>query len=215
LNDGAFPAGSSRSAAITLVSSRREELERAMQAKREVDSYALLLERVANDFATRNPHDAEGLPPGLLACYDPDDNRRNYLRIQEALSDLHLRERAELGHAFQSVIDRNSGKPQAFTFRTAQFDSMPDWIYVVAASRNLERAELLSRLTTLLGGAMAFYGRANGMVVADRDGLGFGVALSNPGAVPAPAHVEAGQRLFGHLRVTATPLHFLPTDQIR
>ena len=36
------------------------------------------------------------------------------------------------------------------------------------------------------------------------------VGLSRPGVRPTQAHVEAGNRLFGSLRIESMPLHFLP-----
>ena len=47
-------------------------------------------------------------------------------------------------------------------------------------------------------------------MIVDRDNRGYEVALSRPGVRPTLKHVEAGKRLFGDLRITSTPLHFLP-----
>jgi hypothetical protein len=180
-----------------------------LQRKFEADRYAFLLEHVADELASRNPKFSEGVPPELLAAYDPADKRQNYLEMQAALADLRLRERAELGRAFHGAIDQVAGKAQGFTFRAARFDSMPEWVYVLGASKNVDRAELLSRMTLLMGGAMAFYDKPKCLVIVDRDDSGYEVALSRPGVRPTQAHVEAGQRLFGGLRITSTPLHFL------
>jgi hypothetical protein len=210
LNDGSFAGCTGRSDARITVAARQDRLQAALQRKYEADQYAYLLEHVADELASRNPEFSEGVPPDFVAAYDPPDRRQNYLEMQAALADLRLRERAELGHALHGTVERVAGKGQGFTFRAARFDSMPDWVYVLGASKNLDRAELLSRTMLLLGGAMAFYDKPKGLVIVDRDSSGYEVALSLPGVRPTQAHVEAGQRLFGDLRITSTALHFLP-----
>ncbi len=132
--------------------------------------------------------------------------------MQAALADLRLRERAGLGRAFHGTIERVAEKACGFIFRAARFDSMPDWVYVIGASKNIDRAELLSRIMVLMGGAMAFYEKPKCLVVVDRDGGSgsYEVGLSRPGMKPTASDLEAGQRLFGGLRSTNTPLHFLP-----
>jgi hypothetical protein len=149
------------------------------------------------------------VPPELLAAYDSSDQRKNYLEMQAALADLRLRERVELGRAFHGATEQVAGRGRGFTFRAARFDSMPEWVYLLGASKKVDRAELLSRMMLLMGGAMAFYDKPKCLVIVDRDNNGYEVALSRPDVRPTEAHVEAGQRLFGRLRVTSTPLHFL------
>jgi hypothetical protein len=210
LNDGVFAGCAGRSDARRVVAAEQDRLQDALQRKCEADQYAHLLEHVADELANRNPKYAEGLPPALLAAFDPAAQRQNYLEMQAAVADLRLRERAELGHAFQSTIERVAKKDHGFTFRAARFDSMPDWVYVLGASRNVNRAELLSKIMQLMGGAMAFYERPKCLVLVDRDAISYEVALSRPGVQPTPTDLETGQRLFGGLRITSNPLHFLP-----
>jgi hypothetical protein len=210
LNDGSFTGCAGRSEARVAVTAQQERLRTALQRKFEADQYAYLLEHVADELANRNPRYAEGLPRALLAAYDPTAQRQNYLEMQAALADLRLRERAELGHALHGAIERVAEKGHGFTFRAARLDSMPDWVYVLGASKKVDRAELLSRIMLLMGGAMAFYEKSKCLVVVDRDSSSYEVALSRPGIEPTPADFEAGQRLFGGLRITSTPLHFLP-----
>jgi hypothetical protein len=210
INDGSFSGCAGRSDARIAVVTQSDRLRAALQRKFEADRYAYLLEHVADELASRNPKFAEGVSPELLAAYDPADKRRNYLEMQAALADLRLRERVELGRAFHGAIEQIADKGQGLTFRAARFDSMPEWVYVLGASKNVDRAELLSRMMVLMGGAMAFYDKPKCLVIIDRDSSGYEVALSRPGVRPIQAHVEAGTRLFGGLRITSTPLHFLP-----
>jgi hypothetical protein len=130
--------------------------------------------------------------------------------MQAAIADLRLRERVELGRTLQGTVEQVSGKGQGLTFRAARFDSMPEWVYVLGASKNVDRAELLSRMMLLIGGAMGFYDKPKCLVTVDRDNSGYEVALSRPGVRPTQELVEAGKRLFGGLRVTSMPLAFLP-----
>ncbi len=210
LNDGSFAGCAGRSDARIAVAAQQDRLRAALQRKFEADRYANLLEHVADELASRNPKFSEGVPPELLAAYDPADRRQNYLEMQSALADLRLRERVELGRAFHGAIEQVASKGQGLTFRAARFDSMPEWVYVLGASKNVDRAELLSRVMVLMGGAMAFYDKPKCFVMVDRDNSGYEVALSRPGVRPTQAHAEAGKRLFGGLRITSAPLHFLP-----
>ena len=115
--------------------------------------------------------------------------------MQAALADLRLRERAALGLALHSATEQAAHKDHGFQFRTARFDSMPEWVYVLGASKNVDRAELLSRMFVLMAGAMAFYDKPKCLVLVDRDKSGYEVALSRPGAKPTQADLEEGKRL--------------------
>jgi hypothetical protein len=213
LNDGSFGGCDGRSDARNAIAAQPERLRAALQKKFEADRYAYLLEHVADELASRNPKFSEGVPPELLAAYDPSDRRQNYREMQAALADLRFRERTELGRAFHEAIEQVAGRAEGLKFRTARFDSMPEWVYVLGASKNVDRAELLSRVMVLLGGAMAFYDKPKCLVIVARDNNrdygGYEVGLSRPNARPTPAHMEAGKRLFGGLRTTSSPLHFL------
>jgi hypothetical protein len=210
LNEGSFVGCSGINDARLAVAADKERLNSALERKFEADQYAHLMEYVADELATRLPNYAEGVPDPLLRAYDPPDRRQNYLEVQAALSDLRLRERSELGRVFHGTIERLGEVDRGFTFRAVRFDSMPDWVYVVGAAKNIDRAELLSKIIELMGGAMAFYKKSKCLVMVDREGTGYELALSRPGVRPKPEHVEAGRRLFGNLRTTTIPLNFLP-----
>jgi hypothetical protein len=210
LNDGSFAGCGGRADACIVVADQQDRLQSALQRKFEADRYAFLLEHVADELANRSPKFSEGVPPELLAAYDPADKRQNYLEVQAALADLRLRERVELGRALLGSIEQVADKGQGLTFKAVRFDSIPEWVYVLGASKNVDRAELLSRIMVLMGGAMAFYDKPKCLVIVDRDNSGYEVALSRPGVRPTQSHVDAGRRLFGGLRITSMPLHFLP-----
>ncbi len=210
LNGCSFADCVGRSDARIAVAAQQDRLHEVLQWKYEADQNAYLLEYVADALATRDPHFARGLSPDLLAAYEPADQRRNYLKIQAALSDLRLRERAELGRAFRGAIDKLSSEPQGFTFMSARLDSKPEWVYVFASSKKINRPEVLSRITLLMRGAMAHYQKRKCLLVIDRDKESYEVALSRPNFTPTLADFERGQGLFGNLRVTSTPLDRMP-----
>lgn len=210
LNGGSFANCVGRSDARIAVAAQKNRLREVLQWKYEADHDAYVLEHVADALATRNPNFAEGLSPELLAAYDPTHQRRNYLEIQAALSDLRLRERSELGRAFRGAIDKLSGESQGFTFMSARLDSKPEWVYVFASSKKIDRSEVLSRMTLLMRGAMAHYQKRKCLLVIDRDGESYEVGLSRPNFTPGLPDFEMGQRLFGNLRVTSTPLAPVP-----
>ena len=118
------------------------------------------MEHVAHELATRLPNHSTGLSPEIAAAYDPSENRRHYLEMQRVLANLRLRERAELGYAFDSTAQKLRNDGQGFVFRASFLDSKPDWVYVVGASKKIERAEVVSRLLPLLTVPARIYFRA-------------------------------------------------------
>jgi hypothetical protein len=210
LNDGSFTGCFGIDDARLSVAAQEDQVRDAFERKFEADRYAHLLEHVADQLATRHPNYAEGVPESLKKAFDPVTQRRNYVEMQSALADLRLRERSELGQAFHGAMERVARKDNGFIFRTARFDSMPDWVFIVASSKNIDRPDVLNRALTLMKGAMAFYEKPKCLVLVDRDGASYEVALSRPGTRTTKEDFEIGRRFFGDLRVTSSPLHFLP-----
>ncbi len=98
--------------------------------KRESDRFSGLLEYVADQLATRLPNYADGLSPQAIAEFDPPINRQNYLEMQRVLAELRLRERAEMGRAFDRVIKKVEADGQGFAYRAMYLESVPEWVYV-------------------------------------------------------------------------------------
>jgi hypothetical protein len=211
LNQGSFNSCLSRADARIVVAAQQERLQDALARKRDSDVYAGLIEYVADALATRHESFQKGLPPELLAAYDPPDQRKNYLAMQAALSGLRLRERAVLGRALSDAAARLTDQTEGFFFLSARFDSKPDWVYILGSSKGLDRTVVISRVEYhLLPGALAFYGKKKCLVVIDRDGVSYEVALSKPGVEPTPSHLAEGRRLYGHLRIASAPLQLVP-----
>jgi hypothetical protein len=201
LNGGSLRGCASRTEARQAVSSRQDELRRLLAAKSDSDRYSTLLEHVADQLATRNPHYAEGIPAAELAKFEPVSARVTYLEMQGVLANLRLPERAELGRAFHGVIDRMAEQDKGFVYMAAHLDSRPEWVVVFGSSKKQDRAVLLERMGVLMPGAMAFFGKSRCLTILDRDGLGYEVGYGYMKSPPTSEECRAGEQLFGHLRI--------------
>lgn len=172
----------------------REELER----NAEHGFYSSQMEHIAHALSERDPNYAEGLPPEAVALFDPDSGRKNYLMLQEILTDLRLTERAALGKQFHKLVEGIKELPQGEKFCTAHFDGK-DWIFVFIACKQTSKRTLFGMATELTGAALAFYQKRNCLTIIDRDGQHYDLMLSNPEYVPTARNIAAGEQLFGHL----------------
>jgi hypothetical protein len=188
-----------------LVTTRNSQLLGLLQQKAEHDYHNSFIERVADCLATRMPNCIESSPPELVAAFDPPENRTSYMVMQEVIADLRLRERAELGRGLITTVQALTTEQKGLKIVAAHFDSR-DWVWVLAASKNWDRSDVLRHMFPLMRGAMAFYEKSNGMVIVDRDGINFEVCLSRPGLEPSEHERVFGQKTFGRLRMSSTPL---------
>lgn len=198
-----------RTAANAMIVNHQNRLQDLLKIKSLSDRYSTLLEHVADELATRLPNYATGLPDAFLQHFDPPDAREGYLKMQGILANLRLRERAELGRAFDEVIERLRKETEGFIYKTAYLDSIPSWVFVFASSKSIDRAEVLRRMMELTSGAMAFYGR-NCMIIIDRDHVGYEVGLGSAKSPPTDLEQKVGERLFGHLRTSSVPIGLRP-----
>ncbi|KAA6457550.1 hypothetical protein DYQ86_22235 [Acidobacteria bacterium AB60] len=177
---------------------RNEVLNRMMDYRRG----SAYLEYVTDALATRSATCLDGISARWAAAFDPTESRSNYLRMQEILSDLTLRERAMLGENFEAVIHAQDGREEGYVHSAVRLDSKPEWVFLFASSKGISREGIFRRIEKSMGAAMAFYGKARCMVVVDRDGAGFEVAVTRSDVVyvPTSTDVQLGKELFGHLR---------------
>src|SRR5208283_71844 len=97
------------------VASQHHRLNQLLERKTESDHYASLLEFVADISAANHPDFALGFPEGMVGyADDPVVLDARALEVQSELADLRLRERAELGRAFDEAIQQLSDKTQGF-----------------------------------------------------------------------------------------------------
>jgi hypothetical protein len=210
LNDGAFGTCLGIDDAKIAVAAHADSLRAALRRKIASDRYSGLLEHVADQLAIRRPGYAHGLTPELIAAFDAPDERKNYLEMQRVLASLRLRERAQLGMAFDSSAQGLGDAPQGFSVRAGYLDSKPDWVFVFASSKNLERSNVLSWISPTMRAAMAYYQKRRCLLVLDRDGSEYQVGLSKEGFEPTVSDHAVGEKLFGKLRIEHHPLHFAP-----
>jgi hypothetical protein len=209
LNDGSFLDCRGISDARIAVAAQTDRVTEALWRKSESDSYSTLMENVAHELATRLPNFAARLSPEDVAKFDALESRENYLEMQRVLASLRLRERAELGRAFEFTARKLNASDEGMVYRAAYLDSQPDLIYILASSKKVQRSEVVSRLSVLARGAMAHYGKSRAFVVVDRDGEGYEVGLWREFQPTLTDHA-VGEKLFGTLRIESTALHVSP-----
>jgi hypothetical protein len=174
----------------------REALERSEEYK----LYSGEIEHVAHALSTRDPNYADGLPPELVALFDKDDERKNYLILLEILADMRLTERSSMGRQLHTVAELMRGKTEGFTFAAATAEGR-DLVFVLASCRGIDKLTRYGRAHRLAGGALAHYQKKNCLVIIDHDGEHYDLILTNPEYEPDANDIAAGEELFGHLRM--------------
>lgn len=200
-----FTSCSGHEQAVQTLKERSDELEALLERLAEHHYYSSRLEHVADALAIRSSTCVEGISPELMAKFDPPETRQNYLRMQAILTDLSLRERAELGRQFHAVVLNIEDCSQGYAQASAHLDSKPDWVFVFGSSKGWDRSKLLSLVEPTMRAALAFYKKPHCMIVIDRDGAGYEVAVTRADAVfvASPADVWNGEKIFGRLRSTS------------
>ena len=208
---GAFDACKGLDHAKKYIDSRARELHDVQTRKTQVDSSALLIEDVANQLAVRHSGYREGLSEEMQAGFDHPDNRKNYLLMQNELCDLQLSDRRLLGGRFKEIIERVKGTDQieCMAYDASWSDAKPHFIYVLVSSKGVSRQELLKRCGNLLLGALSFYSKNRGMVIADRDGESYEVQIMTK-FQRSPEADELEKQFFAELRMYNYPSTFVP-----
>lgn len=183
----------------------RDEVLNRMVDYREGSAY---LEYVINALATRSANCLDGISPQWAATFDPAGSRSNYLRMQAVLSDLILRERTLLGQHFESVIGALADHTEGYVHSAVRLDSKPEWVFLFASSKGVGREEVFRRIETSMRAALAFYRKQRCLVMVDRDGEGYEVAMTHPDLVfvPSATEVQHGKQMFGRLRNASVPV---------
>jgi hypothetical protein len=179
--------------------------------KWEHDHYSGLLEDVADQLATRRQDYAVGLSAEALAWYDAPDQRSNYLKMQAVLANLGLRERSELGRAFDDTMRRREMSGSVFSHRAMHVDSRPEWVYVIGSSAGIAPSDLEQINTHLMVAALAHFRKTHCLLIIDRDKASYEVGLLiQPSPPSSPTERALGDRFFGHLRMTDGELTLIP-----
>lgn len=207
LNTGSFAGCGGYADARISSAARHTEWQALLSIGQSRHKFASIIECVSDALATRLKNFSEGLDAQTVARFDHANDRKNYLLMQEELCDLELAERNALGEQFVKVIDKvkNSEDTEHMAYAAFYTDCKPDLVYVLVSALGIERATLLGRLTVLLRAAMAAYGKDRGLVIADRDGVGFEVQLVS-GRSADLSDEALGKAYFAKLRVSHVPI---------
>jgi hypothetical protein len=200
LNGGKFGSCTELPDAKRATAAHSDLVEQALARNADYQFFSGMLEHVADCLAVRDPNYAAGLPADALHLFDSDDNRKNYIMLQELLTGLRLRERAELGRAFHEVCERTRGQAQCLTFKAAHIDGI-DRVFLFVSSKGWEKPRRLAVVTELAGGALAAYKKRDCFVIIDRDGQHYDLALTRPDYVPTPNDEAVGEKHFQPLKM--------------
>jgi hypothetical protein len=194
--------------ARTSIEAGAGELDAILERFEEYHHFSGLLEHVADSLATRSETCLDGLSPQLAAHFDGPVQRENYLLMQEVLADLPLRDRAALGKQFADVCARLDGQTEGYCQATAQVDSRPEWVFVFGSSRGWSRNGMLQSVERVMRAALAHYRKQKCMVLIDREGQGYEVAIKRPGELflPTAEDLLNGRTLFSRLNMKAVAL---------
>ena len=201
LHDASFANWATYEDASRAAAAEREDRDRLFHEKQARDKDAAFVEYIADTLATRLPNYQDGLDADTLARFDADENRQRYLVMQDILADLSLVARRQLGRglfeAFGPPIKHGKKK---LVYRALYLDELPGFAFVALSTEGYERQQVIHCAFVLLGGALAHFEYSDGMVIADRDGDGFEIALVR-GYTPTEADVRMGKERFGALRM--------------
>ena len=202
LTNGSLEGISSRAEAQLLVDSEASKLEGLLEMKFETEIYGRLMETVAEELATRDPK----LPAHMTDIYEPLETRTGYLKMQGVIASMRYCDRISLGRHFFELIESLRDKAGGFTYASARSDALENIVFILGASKKVPREELVKPMRTLVLSAMAHYRRSEGFMVVDRDGKGFEVISVVNTRESTSEEIAAGNKLFGHLRVTSRPV---------
>jgi len=200
MNGGDFTGCTGHDDARQKLKATSETAAEAQERNAEYRFYSGVLEHVADSVASRDPDYAQGLSPHLLSLFDPDRERKNYMLLQAILVDLRLRERAELGRAFYTVSERVSAQGEGISFQASHVDRR-DRVFLFVAARKRSKAEISEAIHALAGAAMAHFRKSSCLVIVDRDGEHYDLALTRADYNPTTEDEAAGRKHFGPLRM--------------
>ena len=208
LNNGVFPKSISLSQIGVEVESNKEQIDKLIRQKSLMDKNALIIENVSNALSKRLEGYEKGLDKKTSMEHDSPFNRKNYLLMQNELCGLVLDERRKIGNVFFETMEkvRAEDNKESMIYKAIWSDSKPYFQYVLAASKGVERKELLKRSEVLIRTALAEYNKTRGMIITyNQDIDNFEVVLINK-YDRNEYEVKIGKQLFGQLKMTDIPI---------
>ncbi len=198
LNGGSFTGCTRHDDARQKLEANADAAAEALERNAEHRLYSGLLEYVADCLAVRDPDYAQGLSAHLLALFNPDGERKNYILLQKILVDQRLRERAELGRAFHNVSESVAEQGDALSFQGSHIDSR-DRGFLFVAAKNRSKTQISEAIHTLAGAVIAHFRKSRRLVIVDLDGKHYNLALTRLDYQPTAD--DAGRKYFGYLRM--------------
>ena len=208
LNNGVFPKSISLSQIGKEVESNKKQIDKLIRQKSLMDQNSFIIENVSDALSKRLEGYEKELDKNISMRYDSPLNRKNYLLMQNELCDLVLDERRKIGNAFFEIMEKvkDEDNKESMIFKAIWSDSKPYFQYVLAASKGVERKELIKRSEVLIRAALAKYNKTRGMIITyNQDIDNFEVVLVNK-YDRNDSEVEIGEQLFGQLKMTDLPI---------
>ena len=209
LNDQSFDGCQDFEDVIAILDAEGEELERRIAEKHKADSLAEIIESVAYSL-DQPPPDAVTPGAGVSARFAGALQEADHTKAQEYLCDLRLGERRTIGEKFLEARAKVQQEPQGFVYSTMYSDGR-DFLLVCAVAKRLDKAKIFERAESLLSLSLAHHRKNVGMIVVEREGGAY-VTMLIEGKIDSPEAIAAGNRLFGHHRITHTPIRLLPEE---
>ena len=203
LNKGVFPKSISLSQIVREVESNSKQIDKLIRLKSLMDQNSYIIENISDALSKRLEGYEKGLDKKISMGYDSPLNRENYLLMQNELCDLVLDERRKLGNEFFGIMEKvkADNNKESMIFKAIWSDSKPYFQYVLAASKGVERKELIKRSEVLIKAALAEYNKKRGMIITyNQDIDNFEVVLVNK-YEKNDSEVEIGKQIFGQLKM--------------
>ena len=136
----------------------------------------------------------------MVAGFDPSDQRKHYLVMQEELCDLSLLERRSLGQLRDDVVSKIGRDASGLAYR-AFIDQSRDRLYLVAVSKGYDRNRAIEAAQNILIAGLAYYGKQRGIIIVERLGENFELVMIG-GFSQHEEFKALGEKLFAHVKVS-------------
>lgn len=208
LNKGVFPKSISLSQIVREVESNKKQIDKLIRLKYLMDQNSFIIENISDALSKRLEGYEKGLDKKISLGYDSPLTRENYLLMQNELCDLVLDERRKIGNEFFGIMEKVKAEnnKETMLFKAIWSDSKPYFQYVLAASKGVERKELIKRSEVLIRAALAEYNKKRGMIITyNQDINNFEVVLVNK-YEKNDSEVKIGKQIFSQLKMKDLPI---------
>ena len=193
--------------AKAVVEAASEQVDEILERMAEYQHFSSLLEHVGHELATRSATCLDGLSQDLLRHFDSSEGRK-ITSLSRKSSPICLCANAPSWAGNSTMLSSICKRRHTGTTSDGACRRKAGLDLCLRASKTWERASLLASMERVMRAALAHYQKRRCMMIIDRDGEGYEVAMSCPGLEFTPAEADAlnGARLFGGLHVAPVPL---------